>query len=211
LLTPKILSYFFPGKVVVPDVIKVFEGTVLTQPPTFEQPPVQPSSPPPARQPNSNFTPQVTTEETDDVIPTNDDINANMDAVPDGEGTVPGPVIEVAPVEVPAPVEPAVVDFAEKMPAYDGGLQAMYQFIGKKIRYPSIARRNGVEGPVFVSFVVNKDGKVTDITVTRGISKECDEEAMRVIALLDKWTPGSQNHRAVNVRMTIPIKFQLEK
>ena len=209
LIAPKIMSALFPGQQIIPDMETLKEdlATVFVQPPLVEPPPVQP---PPAAATHSTFTPTVTTREVDTPPPTNAEIAASIDASNTGEGTVPGTEVYVAPVEIPVPVEPSIVTFAEVMPAYNGGLQGMYQFIARKLKYPRVAQRNGTEGTVFVSFVVSKEGKVTDVSVTKGISDECDKEAARVIAMLDQWTPGSQNHRAVNVRMTIPIKFQLE-
>jgi protein TonB len=141
-------------------------------------------------------------------IATNDDIEASMDAVSPDVGTVPGPPAPVV-VEVAAPAEPTEFITAEVMPAYTGGLQAAYKLIGRNLKYPRVAQRNGTEGTVFVTFVISKEGKVTNVSILKGISEECDKEAMRVISLLNDWTPGSQNHRAVNVRMTIPIKFDL--
>jgi periplasmic protein TonB len=210
LIAPKILSALFPGQTILPDVIPTgITETRLIQPPPIDVPPPTQVTPP-VQQHQANVAPTVTTQETTDVIPTNDAINASIPDVSPGEGTVPGPAIDVAPIEVPAPVEQTFTT-AEIMPAYNGGLQAMYSFLGRKVRYPGIARRNGTEGTVFVSFVIDKEGKVTSINVLKGISEECDKEAMRVIALLDEWTPGMQNHRAVNVRMTIPIKFQIDR
>jgi periplasmic protein TonB len=209
LIAPKVFSELFPSQQIITDIKEdVYDGTVLTQPPSFEPPRTQPA--PPVQRTNTNFPPAVTTEPVDDVTPTVDQINTSLDNVTPGPGTVPGPSEPVGATVAP-PVEPSEFITAEVMPAYTGGLQAMYQFISRKLKYPRVAQRNGTEGTVFVTFVISKEGKVTNISTLKGISEECDKEAMRVIALLDQWTPGSQNHRAVNVRMTIPIKFQLEK
>jgi protein TonB len=97
------------------------------------------------------------------------------------------------------------------MPAYDGGMEEMYRFIKNKVRYPASARRIGIQGTVFVTFVVNSEGKVVNVHTVKGISADCDKEAERVIALLSKWKPGMQNHNAVSVRMTLPIKFQMQE
>ncbi len=211
LIAPKVMSLIFPGQTILPEIELPFDGPVteLSQPPTFEMPATPP--PPQAPRPQTNLPPAVTTEETTDIIATVEDINASLDNVTPGEGTVPGPPAPVAVETVAPPAEPTVFTVVEEMPVYEGGLKEMMQFIGRKVRYPGSARRNGIEGTVFVNFIVNKDGKVTDVSVSKGISDDCDKEAARVIALLDKWKPGKQNHRAVNVRMTIPIKFHLEK
>jgi protein TonB len=115
-------------------------------------------------------------------------------------------------VEVPAVVvPPTIFDRAEVMPAFEGGLEALYKFIKKKIHYPAASRRMGIDGTVFVSFVINSEGKIVDIKTIKGISSDCDKEAERVVSLLPNWSPGMQNHRPVSVRMTLPIKFQLDK
>jgi periplasmic protein TonB len=98
---------------------------------------------------------------------------------------------------------------AEIMPKYEGGIKEMMKFIKKKIRFPRSAERIGVEGTVFVSFVVNGDGTIRDVSVLRGISRECDEEAMRVISLLPGWIGGKQNGNPVAVRMVLPITFNI--
>lgn len=97
---------------------------------------------------------------------------------------------------------------AEQMPEYEGGLQKMYKFIGRNLRYPAQAVENEVQGSVVVQFVVDKDGSVYNTDVLRGIGAGCDEEAMRVIRLL-KFNPGKQNGRPVKVRFSLPIKFTL--
>ncbi|HEU5291705.1 MAG TPA: TonB family protein [Cyclobacteriaceae bacterium] len=111
----------------------------------------------------------------------------------------------------PAAVEaPKVFDFVEKMPEYEGGYEAMMKFVQKKMRYPSIAIRKRDEGTVYVQFVITPEGTVVDVKIVKGISKECDAEAVRVISMMNKWKPGIQNNHAVSVRTTIPITFRLE-
>ncbi len=181
----------------------------FSQPPSLEvPPPAQPVTPPLAV--NANLAPQVTTETVETELPTNDAINASMVEPGIGDGILPntpGPDI----LSQPVIVETGIVDFAEVMPQYEGGLKEMMKFLQRKINYPLRAIRMETEGTVFVAFVVDKDGKVTDVNVVRGISPECDKEAARVISLMKSWTPGMQNHRAVSVRMTLPIKFQLKQ
>ena len=89
------------------------------------------------------------------------------------------------------------------------GFKDFYQFLGKKIKYPAQARRLGVEGRVFVSFVVERDGSLSDIKVLRGIGAGCDEEAVRVLGIAPKWKPGKQRGRPVRVQMQLPIVFSL--
>jgi periplasmic protein TonB len=113
-------------------------------------------------------------------------------------------------IEEPAP-EITKDSFAivEQMPTYPGGTNALYKFISKKIKYPTKARRLGVEGKVFLNFTVDKDGSVTNIQVIRGIGSGCDEESIRILKKIPKWNPGKQRGRAVKVQMTLPITFKL--
>jgi protein TonB len=114
------------------------------------------------------------------------------------------------PIDMPALVKPKeTMKFAEVMPAYEGGLESMYKFLNKQLRYPAIDRRLGNEGTVYVQFVIDEFGSVTQIEIVKGISATLDKEAMRVISLLPKWKPGMQNHETAPVKMVIPIKFKL--
>jgi len=105
---------------------------------------------------------------------------------------------------------PAIVDFAEVMPNYQGGVKAMMKFIQKHMKYPGSARKIGTEGKVFIKFVVNYEGKVVNVEIVKGISEDCDKEAVRVIAMMPDWKPGMQNNMPVSVRMILPINFKLE-
>jgi protein TonB len=106
---------------------------------------------------------------------------------------------------------PKIIDIAEVMPHYEGGLKAMSRFISKNIHYPAGARMTGQEGTVYVRFVVNSLGQVVDVEVIKGVCALLDNEAMRVIATMSKWKPGLQHNLPVNVRMVLPIKFKLEQ
>ena len=99
----------------------------------------------------------------------------------------------------------------EVLPGFPGGLQAFQKFLGENLKYPEIAKKNNIQGRVFLSFVVEKDGSLSTIKVARGIGSGCDEEAVRVISISPKWTPGMQNGKAVRVSYTVPIFFQLDK
>jgi len=102
------------------------------------------------------------------------------------------------------------IDFAEQMPVPLMGIKEYYRFISKNIKYPNQARRMGIKGKVFVQFIVNKEGEVTNVKTMKGIGGGCDEEAERVIALSPKWKPGKQGARRVSVRMVMPVYFMLE-
>jgi protein TonB len=114
------------------------------------------------------------------------------------------PVVETVPV-----IKDPVVNYAAIMPQFVGGHKEMTKYIQRTFHYPSIARRQIIEGIVVVSFVVNAEGNVVNVKVEKGISKECDEEAKRIIAAMPKWLPGKQGDRTVSVRQYLPIKFQL--
>ncbi len=99
----------------------------------------------------------------------------------------------------------------ETMPAFRGGEQKMFEFLGNNLVYPKEAKEAGIEGQVFVEFYIEKDGSVTDGKVLKGIGYGCDEEALRVIGIMPKWQPGMQRGKAVRVRYTMPINFKLSK
>jgi len=99
----------------------------------------------------------------------------------------------------------------ETMPSFRGGNQKLLEFLGSNLVYPQEAKEAGAEGKVFVEFYIEKDGTVCDAKVLRGIGYGCDEEALRVIGLMPKWYPGKQRGKAVRVRYTLPIKFELSK
>lgn len=104
-----------------------------------------------------------------------------------------------------------VVDFsgvAEK-PVFIGGEDGLFKFIIDNIKYPDLARENKIQGTVYIEFVVEQDGSITNIKVKNGIGAGCDEEAERVVKLMPKWTPGKQNNRGVRVRVVIPMRFMI--
>lgn len=97
----------------------------------------------------------------------------------------------------------------EQVPEFPGGLEKFGAYLSKTIRYPAVARENGTQGRVICTFVVEKDGSLTDIKVTRGIGGGCDEEAVRVLKNSPRWKPGIQNGRPVRVQYSVPISFTL--
>lgn len=97
----------------------------------------------------------------------------------------------------------------ETPPEPVGGFGAFYEFVGKHIKYPNQARRASVQGRVFVKFVVNKDGNLTDIKLLKGIGYGCDEEAIRVLKMAPNWEAGKQRGKPVRVYMSLPIVFKL--
>jgi protein TonB len=100
--------------------------------------------------------------------------------------------------------------YVEQMPAFPEGTEAMYKYIYSMIKYPALARENGISGKVVVQFVVTREGNIQNARVVSRIGGGCDEEALRVINGMPRWKPGMHNGRAVPVTFTLPIKFVLE-
>ncbi len=98
----------------------------------------------------------------------------------------------------------------EEMPEFPGGEMALRQFIANAIKYPVIAQENGIQGKVYVSFVVGKDGQVSDAKVLRGVDPSLDKEAIRVVNSLPRWKPGKQQGKTVRVSFSVPISFVLQ-
>jgi protein TonB len=140
----------------------------------------------------------------DDVEVEDIEINAEVDQQEVIEEYVP---VEVEEEEVQ---EQEIFQIVEEMPAYPGGEQKLMEFISKGIKYPQIARETGIQGRVFVGFVIEPDGSVSNVKVLRGIGGGCDEEAMRVVKSMPKWKPGKQRGKAVRVSYMLPVNFKLQ-
>jgi protein TonB len=140
----------------------------------------------------------------DDVEVEDIEINADVDQNEVIEEYVP---VEVEEEEVQ---EQEIFQIVEEMPAYPGGDQKLMEYVAKNIKYPQIARETGIQGRVFVGFVVEPDGSVSNVKVLRGIGGGCDEEAMRVVKSMPKWKPGKQRGKAVRVSYMLPVNFKLQ-
>ncbi|MCQ2203131.1 MAG: energy transducer TonB [Bacteroidales bacterium] len=114
-------------------------------------------------------------------------------------------VQEEEPVE-----EEEVFLIVEQMPVFPGGDDALRKYLAQSVKYPVIAQENGIQGRVFVSFVVNQKGEVTNVKVARPFDPNLDKEAVRVVQSMPKWTPGMQRGKAVKVSYTVPINFVLQ-
>lgn len=106
--------------------------------------------------------------------------------------------------------ETAVFFIVEEMPEFPGGQLALRTFIAQSIKYPVIAQENGIQGKVFVNFVVGKDGTISQAKIFRGVDPSLDKEALRVVNSLPKWKPGKQGGKPVRVSYTVPINFVLQ-
>ena len=101
-----------------------------------------------------------------------------------------------------------IFTIVEESASFPGGIQAFYEYLGKELKYPRQAQRMGIEGRVFVQFVVERDGSLTDIQVVKGIGAGCDEEAVRVLKNSPKWKPGKQRGKPVRQKMIQNILFK---
>ena len=186
-------------------ILETFDGTI--------KPEIAPPPPKAPRRMNASIIPtRVTTAPVADEPPTPPTDEVTFVTSNDTGETETGPDVPESgngnqPIDAPAP--PPYVLAPEVMPAFEGGMQGMMKFIQKKIRYPRKAQENNEEGTVYVSFIINSLGQVTDVEVVKGFHKDCDKEATRVISLMDKWKPGMQNKMPVAVKMVLPIKFNL--
>ncbi len=113
------------------------------------------------------------------------------------------------PQEKPS-ADKTVFEVVEVMPSYTGGQAAMIKFLVENIKYPEEAKKNGVMGTVYITFIVETDGSVSNVKVLRGIGSGCDEEGVRVVSAMPNWIPGKQRGEAVRVQYNLPIKFSLD-
>ncbi len=169
---------------------------IMEVPPTEQLPP----PPPKIEQPQIVEVPDETEIE--------EDLEIDMDTETDVKETV--AEIVVAPViEEPKEDPNTIFTVVEETAAPIGGMSAFYEYVGKKIKYPAQAKRMGIEGKVFVEFVIEKDGSITDVKAIKGIGGGCDQEAERILATAPKWKPGKQRGKPVRQKMVLPINFKL--
>ncbi|WP_149241530.1 energy transducer TonB [Dyadobacter sp. 32] len=225
MLGPSILNKLNLGK--EEELIETEVDLMKMPPPPIDPAEPPPPPPPPIEQPKVNtvkfLPPEVKKDEEvpeETPPPTVEEIKEAVVANKTVEGDPNANEIIVAPEAIAAPSKGTVVEAApepekvftvvEQQPEFPGGTSEMYKYLGKNIKYPSAASRANVSGKVFMSFVVNVDGSIQDVTVLKGLGFGCDEEAMRVVKAMPKWKPGKQSGRAVRVKYNLPINFQLE-
>jgi protein TonB len=209
--SPEIMALFKSEEVVEKAPPRKLVYTELSAPPPIDKPkPPPPQVQLPKLQKVIKFVPpKVVKEEVVEEIPTIEEIKQNEVAAVEIEG--PTEIVFEEPVQevVVEEDENKIFTVVEQQPEFEGGYAAMMQFIKKNLKYPASARRMGVDGTVYVSFVVSKDGSISEVKTIRGISADCDKEAMRVVSMMPPWKPGRQNGKPVFVRFVLPIKFQL--
>lgn len=198
--------------------VKITEVTTLEEPPPIdknEPPPPPPPEPPPPLKSTVKFTPpeikpdkQVPDDEPPPIQEEMKDKDAGKETVQGDPNGVDASLLDNSGDGLGD--GPQILTFAEQMPEFKGGLEEMYKFLQKNIQYPPLARENGQEGKVILSFVVGTDGKISQIEqVGKKLGWGLDEEAIRVVKSMPPWNPGKQNGKPVTVKYTIPIKFQL--
>lgn len=183
--------------------------------------PVEPIAPPPALKSSIKFTAPVIKKDEEvrdeDEIKSQEEITNTKIAISiadvKGNDEVNGKDIadlkEVI-TQTPAQVEEKPYVAVEQMPQFPGGDAELLSFIAKNLHYPIIAQENGIQGKVYIRFVVSKNGMVQDVVILRSLDPYCDKEAVRVIKMLPKWIPGRQNGVNVPVFYTVPITFKLQ-
>lgn len=181
----------------------------LTLPPPIDKPkPMPPSIQLPRLKKVLKFVPpKVVKEEVAEQSPTLDEIKENDIAAVAVEG--PANIVFDEPVEEVVASDDELFTVVDQQPEFEGGYEAMMAFIQLNMKYPANARRMQIEGTVHVSFIVSKNGSISDVKVLRGIMTECDKEAVRVVQMMPSWKPGKQNGRNVNVRFILPLKFRI--
>ena len=117
---------------------------------------------------------------------------------------------QVAIDEAPKEEETKVFDVVEQMPSFPGGDAELMKFLSTHIKYPVVAEENGIQGRVIATFVVERDGSITDVKVIKSVDPSLDKEAIRVLKSMPKWIPGKQNGSTVRVKYTVPVTFKLQ-
>jgi len=220
-LTPKVISLI---KGQMPDETVINPVEVVVAPPPAVNPETRPPAavePPPPAKNQIKFPPPIVRADIlvrDEVPPQIDELkDANpgqktIAGVPDGDIVIVAPVGE-GPKQAAIVEDTKVYDIItiEKAPEFPGGMAKFYAYLSKSIRYPAMAAEQNVQGKVFVSFVVEKNGDLTDIHVERKLGAGTDEEAIRVLKASPQWLPGVQNGIKVRVKYNIPISFSLSQ
>ena len=211
---------FITGQFGKDKVVKVDQTSELMAPPPIDPttPPPPPVEPPPPLKTTIKFTPPVIVKDEEvkdeDAPPPQDEFKDKDAAAKSVQGdslngrdagldTKGNDVIDDKPVE-------QIFQVVEQMPDFPGGQAALMKYLGSNTVYPPIAKENDIEGTVYVQFVVDKTGAVTNVKVARPVDKYLDKEALRVVSSMPKWKPGKQNGKEVSVYYTVPIRFKLQ-
>lgn len=164
-------------------------------------------TPPPPPEPE---VPEVTTELN---VIEDDAESENEVGIISSEVTATTENVEITPVQIDDEEEveeDEIFQVVEQDPEFPGGVEALYKFVQQNIKYPQLAKENNITGRVFVQFVVEKDGSVSNVRAARDIGGGCGAEAVRVVKSMPKWTPGKQRGKAVRAAYTLPVNFNLQ-
>jgi periplasmic protein TonB len=200
----------------------------LAEPPPIDpnkpEPPPPPKVDPPPIRDQIKFIPPVvkkdeevveevpppTQEDMKDKDPSDEDRKGDENGVPDQTFDAPPPPPPPPPPDEPVSEETFNTASVQQKPMFPDGDAALFKYLSENIKYPAVARDNGISGKVIVSFVVSKSGNIEDVQVVRGIGGGCDQEAERVVRGMPNWTPGKNNGKPVKVKYTLPVTFKLE-
>ncbi|MDO5571816.1 MAG: energy transducer TonB [Bacteroidales bacterium] len=175
----------------------LFEEEIV--PPTVQDTP--PPPPPP---------PAPALEEVLNIVEDDKEITEVEIASTEDDQNVATEIIAMPEPEPEEEVTNEIFTVVEDAPQFPGGDAALIGFLGKSVKYPVIAQENGIQGRVIVSFVVERDGSITDAQIVRGVDPSLDKEALRVVNSMPKWTPGKQRGKPVRVKFTLPVQFRLQ-
>jgi protein TonB len=169
---------------------------------------VPPTQQPPTPQPKIVQPKIIEIPDEEEII---EEIEVDLDVEMTEEQVIDQPVFQDLAMEVQEEEADEIFTIVEQQPEPVGGFSSFYEYVAQNLRYPGRAIRNNIEGRVYIQFVVEKDGSLTDIKVLKGIGGGCDEEACRIISEAPKWKPGKQRGRPVRVKMVMPVLFRLEQ
>ena len=209
---PTLIRVFLPKKNVKENRTVVLENIKMDAP---KDKPLEAPPPPPLKAAIKFTPPEIKPdEEVTEEVKTQDQLIDSKAAIS---------ITDVVGSDDPNAVDPAdlrkdvteeanvVYQTVEQMPEFPGGIEEMTKFLQKNLVYPPSAQENGISGKVYIQFVVDKSGKISNVKVMRSLGGGCDEEAVRVVRKMPPWTSGKQNGKAVSVWFTLPINFMLSE
>lgn len=163
----------------------------------------EPPPPPPPETPEVTTVIEVVSDDKEDVKV----VNFSTEVTDDTKNIA---IVPVVIEEEEEAVEEQIFTVVENEPEFPGGMEALYKYLAQNIKYPQLARDNGITGKVYVTFVVEKDGSIANPKVLRDIGGGCGAEAIRVVKAMPKWSPGKQRGKAVRVQFNLPVSFNLK-
>lgn len=203
---PLIANYFNSSKVVITKV----DPTVILNTDPKDKPIEKLPEAPVEKKIDKTFRPPVVTNTDEDLPELSELIETTKNTNPADTNTEIGiPEDKPKTSIIDEGDELTIHTFVEELPEFPGGNDARVKFLSENTSYPKIAKDAGIQGPVHLTFVVEKDGSISNVAILRGIGGGCDEEAIRVVKAMPKWKPGRQNGKEVRVQFNMPIHFKL--